>query len=157
MSPAAERKRGRECARAANGAREVRKDCNICLGHKIADPLGRRRHKQTLSDVCVMSVLPPKQVRAVLTLINSKSKLGSKFHRKPVVDMIDKLSRHDCFDTRSAYLWGLDECGFNCGCEKLGKMKMPNAIGEVPTWIVATTVLLGIAMTDTVWSSSFAT
>jgi hypothetical protein len=39
----------------------------------------------------------------------------------------------------------------------LGKMKMPNAIGEVPTSIVATTVLLAVAMTDTVLSNWFAT
>jgi hypothetical protein len=39
----------------------------------------------------------------------------------------------------------------------LGKMKMPNAIGEVPTSIVATTVLLAVAMTDTAWSNWFAT
>jgi hypothetical protein len=36
-------------------------------------------------------------------------------------------------------------------------MKTPNAIGEVPTSIVATTVLLAVAMTDTVLSNWFAT
>ena len=34
---------------------------------------------------------------------------------------------------------------------------MPNAIGEGPTLIVATTVLLTVAMTDTVLSNWFAT
>jgi hypothetical protein len=34
-------------------------------------------------------------------------------------------------------------------------MKMPNAIGEVPTSIVATIVLVAAAMTDTVWSYWF--
>ena len=37
------------------------------------------------------------------------------------------------------------------------RMKMPNAIGEVPTSIVATTVLVAVAMTDTAWSNWFAT
>jgi hypothetical protein len=39
----------------------------------------------------------------------------------------------------------------------LGMMKMPNAIGEAPTSIVATTVLVAVAMTDTVLSNWFAT
>jgi hypothetical protein len=39
----------------------------------------------------------------------------------------------------------------------LGRMKMPNAIGEGPTSIVATTVLVAVAMTDTAWSNWFAT
>jgi hypothetical protein len=38
-----------------------------------------------------------------------------------------------------------------------GTMKMPNAIGELPTPIVVATVLLAAAMIDTVLSNWFAT
>ena len=38
-----------------------------------------------------------------------------------------------------------------------GTMKAPNAIGELPTLIVAITVLVAVAMTDTVLSNWFAT
>jgi hypothetical protein len=36
-----------------------------------------------------------------------------------------------------------------------GRMKMPNAIGDVPTEIVPTMALVAVAMTDTVWSNWF--
>jgi hypothetical protein len=71
---------------------------------------------------------------------------------KPMARMIECRTLRD---GKSGFFLGLNYR--KSAPANLGRMKMPNAIGEVPTSIVATTVLLAVAITDTVWSNWFAT